>query len=496
MQRRYAAQIALQGVDVDLAAGELLVVLGPNGAGKSTLIHILAGLDRRDGGELEVAGGDPWRAPARDRARLGLVGHQPLLYPDLTAEENLRFHARLHGLPSDPEFLRAALESVDLLRHRHRRARDLSRGMRQRLDIARAGLHRPSLLLLDEPFGGLDPAQAERSSDLLRARAARGAAILVSSHDLARAGRLADRLLILHRGRAVWSGSATEAEAADLEALYRRVTAEEAAAPAAGRAGPAARQRELVKAPPTEVHPERSVTPAPTDHPVRPIGPLGAMLALAGKDLRIELRAREILPPVLVFALLATVIFQFALPRQPDGQVVGAAGAIWLALLLGSTLGLTRALAGEQDCGAWAGLRLAPIDPAAIFGGKWLAGYLMGLIVAAGLLPAAVVWLGIPAGRLPALAGLVALGLIGWVAAGTLTAAMAVGTRAREVLLPVLLFPVVLPLVIAIVQATDLLLVPPPDLAFRWQAPLIFIAAFDLIFLVLGFLLLPFVLEA
>ena len=227
-----------------------------------------------------------------------------------------------------------------------------------------------------------------------------------------------------------------------------------------------------------------------------PPGLISAALSLAWKDLWVELRAREILPPVLVFALLATVIFQFALPREPAGQVVGAAGALWIALLLGSTLGLSRAMGSELDSGGMTGLRMAPVDRGSIFLGKWLSGYALGLLVAVGLLPAGVVWLGIPVDRLPALAMVVALGMVGWVAAGTLLSAMAVGTRAREVLLPVLLFPVVLPLIIPCVQFTSTLLSPPPVAGPSQVLPLALVLAFDVIFLVLGFLLLPFVVEA
>ena len=485
--RRFGGVRALEGVDLEAPAGTLLVVLGPNGAGKSTLLGILAGLTRPDAGQVRVAGQDLARAPAAARQQVGLVSHQPLVYPELTAEENLRFHARLYGLPSGPEAVLPALEAVDLVRQRHRRARDFSRGMRQRLAIARATLHAPAVLLLDEPFTGLDPTAADRLAALLTSLAQGGHALLVTTHDLERARALAHRLVILDRGRVVWAGSAADPAAADLAALYRRLTGAEPAPGAATVAAP-------------RISPEAAPRGRPGPDPVgsapAPPGLVSAALTLAWKDLRVELRAREILPPVLVFALLATVIFQFALPREPSGQVVGAAGALWIALLLGSTLGLSRAMGSELDSGGMTGLLMAPVDRGALFVGKWLAGYALGLLVALGLLPAGVVWLGIPIDRLPALTLVVALGLVGWVAAGTLLAAMAVGTRAREVLLPVLLFPVVLPLIIPCVQVTAALLNPPPVAGPSPVLPLALVLAFDVIFLVLGFLLLPFVVEA
>jgi heme exporter protein B len=211
------------------------------------------------------------------------------------------------------------------------------------------------------------------------------------------------------------------------------------------------------------------------------------------KDLQVELRAREILPPVLVFALLVIVIFQFTLPTAPSGVVLGAPGALWVALLFGSTLGLSRALGSEIDGGGMTGLLLAPIDRGALFLGKWLSGWLFSLAVAACLLVAGTAWLNLPPAQLPALAAVLALGLAGWTAAGTLLGAMAVRSRAREVLLPVLLYPVVLPLVIPAVRLTELLLAPEAAAAEGLMPLVALIVAYDIILFVLGFLLMPFV---
>jgi heme exporter protein A len=525
LHRRFGSVRALNGLDLDAAKSAITVLLGPNGAGKTTLLSILAGLARPDSGQAWLGGIAIDRFPRAARARLGLVGHRPLIYPELSAEENLRFHAQLYGCPEAS--IRPALETAGLLRHRHRPARGFSRGMRQSLAIARATLHEPEVLLLDEPFSGLDPAAADRLALRLRALADRGCAVLMTSHDLERAGSLADQLLIMSAGRVIWRGSAAGLDAASLRRLYLRSTelgaqpvTEPGAQPVTVDVAIATRDADSLspEVPASRVGSKAVELPQPASRPHRVEAPsdagpsaspdfarprpkapglLAAAAILAAKDLRVELRGREILPPVLVFALLVTVIFQFALPREPEtGMLVGAAGALWSALLFGSTLGLSRALGAEMDQGGMLGLMVAPIDRGAIFVGKWLSGYALSLVLAAGLLPAGLVWLGIPASRMVGLAGIVALGLVGWVAAGTLVAAMAVASRAREVLLPVLLFPLVLPLILPAVEASALLLAPRVGDGPNLVPHLALIAAFDVIFLVLGFLLLPFVAEA
>ncbi len=478
LARRFGPIAALAGVDLVVPPGGIAVVLGPNGAGKTTLLRGLAGLLAFDAGSALVAGVDVRHAPAAARRRIGFVTHRPLVYPDLTAEENLRFHARLYGTPADPEHLAAALGAVGLARRRHQRAGAFSHGLRRRLAIAQALWHDPDVLLLDEPHAGLDPAAADWLDATLVAAARGGRTILMTTHDLDRAQALADQVTILQHGRVAWSGHPSGLTPDDLRAKYDAVTR--------GVSVPEVAPPELPL--PAQAESRRSELPA-----AHPPSLVQTMLAIVWKDLRVELRAREILPPVLVFALLVVVIFQFALPAAPAGQLIGTPGALWVALLFGSTLGLARALGVEIDGGGMTGLVLAPIDRGAIFLGKWLSGWLFSLAVAACLLLVCTAWLNLPPARLPALMGVLALGLVGWGAAGTLLAAMAASTRAREVLLPVLLYPVVLPLVIPAVRLTELVLAtegaPAADL---W--PLVtLIAAYDVILMVLGFLLFPYV---
>jgi heme exporter protein A len=214
LERRYGDRPALAGVSVRVAEGQTLAVFGANGAGKTTLLRVLATLLRPHAGGVSVLGwelpGEAWRA----RARIGLLGHEPLLYPDLTARENLRFHARLHGVAHArvDELLRA----VGMERRAGDPVRELSRGMVQRVAAARALLHDPALLLLDEPRAGLDPGAAEQLEPLI-GRASGRTRVLVT-HDVERGLREADVVLGLRAGRAELAGGASTA--GDVRRLY------------------------------------------------------------------------------------------------------------------------------------------------------------------------------------------------------------------------------------------------------------------------------------
>ena len=202
LERRYGERVALAGVGVRLEAGQTLAVLGGNGAGKTTLLRVLAGLLRPHGGTARVLDADlpkeRWKLPGR----IGYLGHEPLLYRDLSGRENLRYHARLHGVAE--ERVATVLEQVGMERRADDPVRELSRGMVQRVAVARAVLHEPPLLLLDEPRANLDPAAAELLEPLI-GRASGRTRVLVS-HDVAGALGEADVVLRLRRGRPVAEG--------------------------------------------------------------------------------------------------------------------------------------------------------------------------------------------------------------------------------------------------------------------------------------------------
>ena len=207
LERRYGERVALAGVSARVEAGQTLAVLGGNGAGKTTLLRVLAGLLRPHGGAVRVLDADlpeeRWKLPGR----VGYLGHDPLLYRELTGRENLRYHARLHGVAETR--VGTVLAEVGMERRADDPIRELSRGMVQRIAVARAVLHEPPLLLLDEPRANLDPAAAELLEPLIGRSSARTRVLV--SHDVAGALAEADVVLRLRRGRPV----------ADDEELYR-----------------------------------------------------------------------------------------------------------------------------------------------------------------------------------------------------------------------------------------------------------------------------------
>jgi len=218
--RAFGDRAVLREVTVAVPAGSTLAVLGPNGAGKTTLLRVVATLLRPTAGEVSVLGcalpRDAWRA----RGRIGLLGHEPLLYRDLTGAENLRFCARLYGIPGDgAERIAELLDHVRMSRRANELVRNLSAGMVQRLAVCRALLHEPDLLLLDEPRSHLDPEAAALVEPMLGA--APGRTRLVVTHDVEAGLAGADTVLALRAGGSVaYSGPASGLSAGDARAIY------------------------------------------------------------------------------------------------------------------------------------------------------------------------------------------------------------------------------------------------------------------------------------
>lgn len=200
VERSFGNARVLRGVDLAVEPGTLHLVLGPNGAGKTTLLRILAGLTRPSAGSVVLEGGSLRDSPGL-RRRIGFLSHQSFLYDDLTPLENLEFAARLYDLPSPRDAARRAIESVGLAARMDDPVRRLSRGMVQRVAIARALLPEPGILLLDEPFTGLDPRAAARLVELLSARLAANCGVVLVTHAPGDAWAIASRVSLLVRGK-------------------------------------------------------------------------------------------------------------------------------------------------------------------------------------------------------------------------------------------------------------------------------------------------------
>jgi heme exporter protein A len=220
--KSFGGKMALDGLDLDVAEGEFLTLVGPNGAGKTTLIRILATLTRPTRGSVRVAGCDLPKQGNEVRRRIGLASHQTLLYGDLSAEENLRFYGRMYDVPDLEEGITALLQRVGLDHRRHDLVRTFSRGMQQRLSLARALLHDPAILLLDEPYTGLDQQAAEMLREVLVTLGGRSHTVLMTTHNLERGLELCDRAAILVNGRIVYQEAKDSLDVANFRETYRR----------------------------------------------------------------------------------------------------------------------------------------------------------------------------------------------------------------------------------------------------------------------------------
>jgi heme exporter protein A len=226
VEKWYGPLPAVRGIDLALARGEFLTIFGPNGAGKSTLLRMLCGAVRPTRGTVRIGGEDVAGDEEGWRRRIGLLSHQTFLYPGLSAAENLDFYARLYELPDRAGRVEQALREVGLLERRDDRARTFSRGMQQRLALARTLLHDPEVVFLDEPYTGLDPhASAMLRSVLDRLKDGRRTVVLVT-HNLSQGLEQADRVAVQVGGRWVSDERRGEIDAGVWERVYtERVTA-------------------------------------------------------------------------------------------------------------------------------------------------------------------------------------------------------------------------------------------------------------------------------
>jgi heme ABC exporter ATP-binding subunit CcmA len=220
LARVFGAQRVLDGVDLEVGAGEAVALLGGNGAGKTTLLKIVGTLLRPTRGTVTVAGHDCVREAEAVRAVLGVVAHGAHVYEDLTARENLAFWVRLAGRPADRDTLDAALADVELERHAEARVRTFSAGMKRRVALARLALSRPRVLLLDEPFAGLDQRARKWLEGRLEACKAAGGALLMATHSFGRELGVADRLAILAGGRVALDTPRAGLAPDDVQRLY------------------------------------------------------------------------------------------------------------------------------------------------------------------------------------------------------------------------------------------------------------------------------------
>lgn len=225
LSKSFGLRRALRSLDLRLERGSTLAIFGPNGAGKTTLIKLLAGVMRPSSGRILIDGLELKDHAEEVRSHTGLLAHQSYLYGGLTAQENLEFYGRMYGVADLKERIAEVLALVDLAARRHDRVATLSRGTQQRLALARALLHHPTLLLLDEPETGLDQQALGAMWGILRREEAGRRTIVFTSHSLERALKVCDGVVILERGRLAFQGKSCELSLASLKQKYDECTA-------------------------------------------------------------------------------------------------------------------------------------------------------------------------------------------------------------------------------------------------------------------------------
>jgi heme exporter protein A len=221
--KRYGGKPALRGLNLNVEPGQLCVILGPNGAGKSTLLRLICTLSRPSSGDAVIGGHSVLDNPVEVRKLVGVALHETLLYEDLTAAENLTFYSHLLGVPSEESVIDEMLSRFGLLHRRNDRVGTFSRGMKQRLSIARAMLGSPKVLLLDEPFSGLDIKARGQVSSLLTQAIADGATVLLTAHDPELGYDLGHRLLVLVDGALVYDKEKTAVSRGDFVEEYKKM---------------------------------------------------------------------------------------------------------------------------------------------------------------------------------------------------------------------------------------------------------------------------------
>ncbi len=224
LTKSFGIHLALKGIDIEVKQGESVVIFGPNGAGKTTLIKILATIMNPSSGKILINGLNLKNDAEKVRRNIGVITHQTFLYGNLTAYENLQFYSRMYDVPDIKERIHEVVAMVDMTSRLHDRIDTLSRGMQQRLSIARSLLHNPAIMLLDEPETGLDQQAISILREALQTEGTVKRTIILTTHSLERGLELGDRLLILSRGRIVYESSTETLDLANLTEVYHHST--------------------------------------------------------------------------------------------------------------------------------------------------------------------------------------------------------------------------------------------------------------------------------
>jgi heme exporter protein B len=493
--KQFGRFAALRGVNAEFASGRLYAILGDNGAGKTTLLRSMAGLSQPTRGSICMLGEYDLRAVC---SQVGYMAHPSLLYDEMSGMENLSYFAQLYGI-RDEKRCAAAISAVGLDPNLTRPIGQYSQGMRQRMSLARALLNQPRVLLLDEPFSNVDLRSAREMVRWLTKLRDEGQTIFVVTHQASLLEGMADEFVWLEDGK-------IKARTADLnlDALEREghglgpagSKLEGLALGPIGRASAAKGESKINPSGTAESVPSPETSSAKIfrsktdDQKVL----LRAITATSlNKDMRLEWRSKDAINSMLFFSLLVVVIFSFSFNPTAEESRQIAGGLIWVAFLFSSVVALNQTWAREIRNQVLDAYRVSPAPCNGLFLSKALGNFIFVCVLEALMTPLFVIFYSLralgPWYQLPIVG---ALGTWALVVNGTFFAAMSLRTRAREIMLPLLLFPISIPAILATVEATSAILSGEYSAKF-W---IVLLTAYDVVFTIACLFLFDTVLQA
>jgi heme exporter protein B len=492
--KQFGRFAALREISAEFVAGRMYAILGDNGAGKTTLLRSLAGLSQPTRGSISMLGKSD---PREVCGEIGYMAHPSLLYDEMSGMENLRYFAQLYGIRDEQGYVGAIL-AVGLDPALSRPVGQYSQGMRQRMSLARALLNNPKILLLDEPFSNVDLRSGREMVGLLKKLRDQGQTIFVVTHQAALLAGAADEFVWIEDGR-------IKARTAELDSgpslweqhgLSRAISESEARTLASERTLAANAESKIVSHGTAEdaPFPKAFVAKAPAEKTEdRHVSLAAITAATLSKDLRLEWRSKDAINSMLFFSLLVVVIFSFSFNPTAEESRQIAGGLIWVAFLFSSLVALNQTWARELRNQVLDAYRISPAPSNGLFLAKALGNFIFVGVLEALMTPLFVIFYSLrtlgPWYQLPIVA---VLGTWALVVNGTFFAAMSLRTRAREIMLPLLLFPISIPAILAMVEATSAILSGEYSAKF-W---IVLLTAYDVVFTIACLFLFETVLQA
>ena len=412
--KQFGRFAALRGVSAEFAAGRIYAIVGNNGAGKTTLLRTLAGLSKPTRGTVSVLGNADIREICHE---IGYMAHPSLLYDEMSGMENLQYFARLYGI-QDEERCAEVMTAVGLDPNLTRPVGQYSQGMRQRMSLARALLNRPQILLLDEPFSNVDVESAKEMAKLLGRLRDEGRTIFVVTHQVSLLIEVGDLFVWIDDGKIRSFGSdPSGSEAASVV--------------------------------------PSSYPPFSIRKPEREVSLFKTTVSALSKDLRLEWRSKDAINSMLFFPLLVVVIFSFAFNPTAEESRLIAGGLIWVSFLFAAVVALNQTWAREIRNQVLDAYRVSPAPLNSLFLAKAIGNFIFVSVLELLMAPLFVIFYNLRSiGPVYQLLIVALLGTWAIVVNGTFFAAISLRTRAREIMLPLLLFPIAIPALLAVVEAT------------------------------------------